>query len=104
MGKRTGQTGGAGAPGGAAARTTVVERIVVVTPGRAAFGSHMRHGRLDGYDGPRLTAPETPPQVFGIGHGPAVQQRALHERRGILQGSGLASRQSCQAAVAQRER
>jgi len=84
MGKRTGQTGGTGAPGGAAARTTVVERIVVVTSGWAALGSHMRYGRLDGYDGPRLTAPETSPQMLGIRYSPAVQQRAFHERRGIL--------------------
>lgn len=70
----------------------------------AALGSRVCDGRFDGYNGPGLIAPKTSPQVFGVRHGAAVQQRTFHERRGVLQRSGLARRQSRQAAVAQGER
>lgn len=75
----------------------------VVAPA-GALGSHVRHGRFDGYRGPRLIAPDASPQVLGIGDGAAVQQRALHERRGIPQGPRLARGQPTRAAVAERER
>lgn len=64
----------------------------------------MSDRRFDGYDGPRLIASQASPQVLRVGHGPAVQKRTLHERRGVLQRSGFAGRQSRQTAVAQGER
>lgn len=75
---------------------------------RGGGGGGVRDGRLHRHDGPRrlVAAPEPAAQVLGVGDGAAaVQQRALHERRGVLQGPRLARRQPAQAAVGgQRER
>lgn len=105
--EQPGETGGTRAAGRAATRTKVVLRMVrgIVVPGRPALlWLHAGDRRFHGDDGPGLIAPQAPPQVFGVGHGSTVQKRALHERCGVLQGSGLAGRQPRQAAVAQRER
>lgn len=108
--ERSGQASGSRAAGGAAARATIVLRMIAA-PGRrpsAMMGrpsDRVCYGRFDRYHGSGLVAPQTPSQVFGIGHrSAAVQQRSLDERRGILQGPRFAGGQPAQAAVAQRER
>lgn len=70
----------------------------MIAPG-PALGPHMSDGRFDGYDRPRLIAPQTPPQVLRVGHGTAVQERTLHERRGVLQRSGFTGGQPRQTSV-----
>lgn len=105
--ERPSQTSGARASGRAATWTTVVWRMVrgITAPGwPAMLRSHSGDRRFHGDDGPGLIAPQASPQVLGVGHRPAVQKRALHERRGVLQRSRFAGRQSRQAAVAQSER